>query len=298
MNSKDVDAWVASIRKEGQRPCRYETQYINPFKPSLHIFQSVKADYFVKIESDGYDPFYCYFQPCMHSPAPLVVHTPGYGGEMSMHPELAQYFNVLHINPLGYTTPEGKDVSKMTMDAGVDMWGEVYPDTLKSGGTKGYYTWLVNCVMAVEWAFRQECVLSGRVSFFGTSQGGGAALLLGSVFNDITRATASDEPFLTNIEMAAGRGAYGLGASLYKDTPKETVERGKYLIDTVHHLHRYCFPILLTSGGRDENCPPETIENLFLQLKGTKSYTHFSHLDHGYNREFIQLVKAWFMIYA
>ncbi|MDY4822139.1 MAG: hypothetical protein SO173_10870, partial [Lachnospiraceae bacterium] len=109
MNSKDVDAWVASIRKEGQRPCRYETQYINPFKPSLHIFQSVKADYFVKIESDGYDPFYCYFQPCMHSPAPLVVHTPGYGGEMSMHPELAQYFNVLHINPLGYTTPEGKD---------------------------------------------------------------------------------------------------------------------------------------------------------------------------------------------
>lgn len=165
MNSKDVDAWVASIRKEGQRPCRYETQYINPFKPSLHIFQSVKADYFVKIESDGYDPFYCYFQPCMHSPAPLVVHTPGYGGEMSMHPELAQYFNVLHINPLGYTTPEGKDVSKMTMDAGVDMWGEVYPDTLKSGGTKGYYTWLVNCVMAVEWAFRQECVLPGRVSF-------------------------------------------------------------------------------------------------------------------------------------
>lgn len=108
---------------------------------------------------------------------------------------------------------------------------------------------------------------SGQGFFFGTSQGGGAALLLGSVFNDITRATASDEPFLTNIEMAAGRGAYGLGASLYKDTPKETVERGKYLIDTVHHLHRYCFPILLTSGGRDENCPPETIENLFYSLK-------------------------------
>ncbi|GEM_PF-2223529 len=34
----------------------------------------------------------------MHSPAPLVVHTPGYGEEMSMHPELARYFNVLHIN--------------------------------------------------------------------------------------------------------------------------------------------------------------------------------------------------------
>lgn len=298
MNSRDVDAWVESIRKEGQRPCSYEIQYMDAFKPSMFPFASLSANHFVKIDSEGYDTFYCYFQPCMHSLAPLLVHTPGYGGEMSIHPEMAQYFNVLHINPLGYTTPDGKDQSKMTIDAGVDFWGSVLPDTLASGGEKGYYTWLVNCVMAVEWALRQECVLPNRVSFFGTSQGGGAAMLLGSIYNDITRATASNEPFLTNFEIAAERGAYGLGKELYENVPEDVVARGKYLIDTTHHLHRFNFPILLTSGGRDTVCPPETVENLFAQIQGTKSYTHFTHLEHGYNREFLQMAKAWFMIYA
>ena len=147
---------------------------------------------------------------------------------------------------------------------------------------------------ASEWDFADE----SRIVLFGTSQGGGAALLLGSIFNDITKAVASDQPFLTNLKMADGRGAYGIGADLCRNTDKETIERGQYLIDTVHHVHRFNFPILLTSGGKDDQCPPETIRDLFSRLKGTKSYTHFEHLAHSYNREFIQLVKAWFLIYA
>ncbi|MBQ6078554.1 MAG: acetylxylan esterase [Clostridia bacterium] len=294
MDRHDIDEWVASIRKEGGRACTCTEEYIDPFRPSMYIFQSVCADRFVRIESEGYDPFYCYFQPCFQKTAPLIVHTPGYGGEMSMHPELAQYFNVLHINPLGYTTPKGKDMSKMVMN----NWGAVLPDTIRSGGESGYRTWLINCVMAVNWALAQDCVLKDRVSFFGTSQGGGAALLLGSVFNDITRATASDEPFLTNFKMAAFRGAYGMGRELYEDVPAETIERAIYLIDTVNHIHRFNFPILLTSGGKDDTCPPETVADLFERLPGTKSYTHFSYLPHGYNREFVQLAKAWFLIYA
>lgn len=260
----------------------------------MYIFQSVEADRYVRIESEGYEPFYCYFQPCFRKEAPLIVHTPGYGGEMSMHPELAQYFHVLHINPLGYTTPRGKDLSKLTMSG----LGTVFPDTMTTGGEGGYYTWLVNCVMAINWALSRPDVLDGRVSFFGTSQGGGAALLLGSIFNDITRATASDEPFLTNLEMAGLRGAYGMGRELYADADDDLVARGRYLIDTVNHVHRLRFPVLLTSGGKDETCPPETIADLFAKLKGTKSYTHFDYLPHGYNREFLQLAKAWFLMYA
>lgn len=294
MNQNDIDLWAESIRHEGKRACKYTEEFIDPFEPSMYIFQSVETDRFVKIESEGYDPFYCYFQPCFHKEAPLIVHTPGYGGEMSMHPEMAQYFNVIHINPLGYTTPKGKDQDKMT----VDGCGSVYPDTLRSGGEKGYYQWLVNCAMAIEWAFKQENVLKDRISFFGTSQGGGAAMLLGSIFNDITRAVASDQPFLTNMKIADGRGAYSIGKSLYEDVPEEIIEKGAYFIDTVHHVHRLNFPVLLTSGGRDETCPPETIQDLFSKLKGTKSYTHFEHLTHGYNKEFIQLAKSWFLIYA
>ncbi|MGF7142651.1 cephalosporin-C deacetylase-like acetyl esterase [Anaerotaenia torta] len=293
MNQKDIDLWVEAIRKEGERPCIYREEYMDPFSIPMYIFQSIGADRFVRIESEGYDPFYCYFQPCFNKSAPLIVHTPGYGGEMSMHPELAQYFHVLHINPLGYTTPKGKDVAKMTMN-GV---GSVLPDTFTSGAKKGYFTWLVNCVMAVRWALSQENVLPDRVSFFGTSQGGGAAMLLGSVFQDITRAVASDQPFLTNFAMAGNRGAYAMGRELYEAGSRETA-RAEYLMDTIHHVHRFTFPVLLTSGGRDETCPPETIADLFDRIKGTKSYTHFEDLPHGYNREFVQMAKAWFLIYA
>jgi cephalosporin-C deacetylase-like acetyl esterase len=294
MNSRDIDVWAESIRKEGARPCSYKEEYIDPFSIPMYIFQSIGADRFIKVESEGYAPFYCYFQPCFNKQAPLLVHTPGYGGEMSMHPELAQYFHVLHINPLGYTTPQGKDDSKMTM-GGV---GSVFPDTFRTGAREGYHTWLVNCVMAVNWARKQENVLPDRVSFFGTSQGGGAAMLLGSIFNDITKAVASDQPFLTNIKMADYRGAYGMGKDLIADADPDEVERASFLIDTVNHTHRFTFPVLLTSGGKDETCPPDTIADLFSRIKGTKSYIHFEHLTHGYNREFVQMAKAWFLIYA
>ncbi len=294
MDQRDVEAWIEAIRKEGERPCTCQEKFIDPFSIPMYIFQSIGADRFIRIESDGYDPFYCYYQPCFHKKAPLIVHTPGYGGEMSMHPELAQYFHVLHINPLGYTTPKGKDLSKMTM-GGV---GSVLPDTFLSGGRKGYFTWLVNCVMAVRWALSQENVLPDRVSFFGTSQGGGGAMLLGSVFQEITKAVAADQPFLTNFTMANKEGAYGMGRELYQEAPLEEVARAEYLIDTINHVYRFTFPVLLTSGGQDVTCPPRTVEALFQRIKGTKSYTHFEHLPHGYNREFVQLAKAWFLIYA
>lgn len=294
MDRKDIDLWVQEIRKEGARPCTYSEEYIDPFAIPMYIFQSIGADRFLRIESEGYDPFYCYYQPCFNKKAPLIVHTPGYGGEMSMHPELAQHFSVLHINPLGYTTPKGKDDTKMTMGGS----GSVFPDTFNTGAREGYYNWLVNCVMAVNQVLRFDHVLPDRVSFFGTSQGGGAAMLLGSIFNDITKAVASDQPFLTNITMADGKGAYGMGQDLYQAANPKDVARATYLIDTVNHVHRFTFPVLLTSGGKDVVCPPETIEDLFHKIKGTKSYTHFEHLSHGYNREFVQMAKAWFLIYA
>lgn len=291
---KDIEKWIQSIREDGSKECTYTEEPIILSGIPQYIYQSICADKYIKIESDGYDPFYCYFQPCFNKSAPLIVHTPGYGSEMSMHPELAQYFNVLHISPMGFVTPTGRDESKMTMDG----LPSVLPDTFISGGEQGYRTWLINCVMAINWAFTQENVIKDRISFFGTSQGGGASLLLGSIFNDITKAVACDQPYLTNFELADGKGSYALGLELYKDCDIDTINRGKYLIDTVNHVSRFNFPVLLTSGGKDEACPKETIQSLFEQIKGTKSYTHFEHLTHGYNREFVEMAKAWFIIYA
>jgi cephalosporin-C deacetylase-like acetyl esterase len=178
--------------------------------------------------------------------------------------------------------------------------GPVYPETLMSGGKKGYAEWLADCVSAVEWARREKNVIPDRVSFFGTSQGGGASLLLASIYSDehIVKAVAAEEPFLTDFAVAAGRGAYGMGADMYADTPSEVKAAAEFFVDTMHHVHRISCPVLLTSGGKDETCPPETVKDLFDALGGTKSYTHFDYLPHGYSREFLAMVKAWFMMFA
>ncbi len=65
------------------------------------------ADRFLRFETGG-DFFYALFQPALGGPWPLVVHTPGYGSEISLHPEIAfAGYNVLHIQPMGYMSPSG-----------------------------------------------------------------------------------------------------------------------------------------------------------------------------------------------
>jgi len=84
---------------------------------------------FVAFSGKGFDRFCCYWQPVISpGPAPILIHLPGYGAEISAHPELvAAGYNVLHVNPLGYATPEGGDEGKR---------GWVLPDTITSFGKK------------------------------------------------------------------------------------------------------------------------------------------------------------------
>jgi hypothetical protein len=120
--------------------------------------------------SHGVDRFYAYFQPvCGGGPAPLLVHLPGYGGELSMHPELvAAGFNVLHVNPRGYYTPQGPDDDKR-----LDGAWPVLPETVLSLGERGYVQWYRDALIAVRWAQAQKSVQPERLGFFGTSQGWG-----------------------------------------------------------------------------------------------------------------------------
>jgi cephalosporin-C deacetylase-like acetyl esterase len=295
MDTKRIDTFVEEIFIAGTMPCNVSIEKIDPFEPYIYPFHVVTQNYYVRFEPPKRSSFYAYFQPCFHKAAPLLIHTPGYGGEMSIHPELTDAFCVLHINPLGYVTPSGKDQSKMTMN-GV---GTVYPDTVLSEGRGGYFDWLSDCVTAIEWARNQPEVIKDRLTFFGLSQGGGAALLLGSIYSDKgTKCVAADQPFLTDFALADGQGAYGMGKDLYAHIDKQQALEALYNFDTVNHVHRYNFPVLLASGGRDVVCPPATIQSLFSKLKGTRSYTHFEHLEHGYNKEFISLARAWFDIYS
>ncbi len=123
---------------------------------------------------------------------------------------------------------------------------------------------------------------------------------MGSLFKDRgVRCVAADLPFLTHFPMADGRGAYRHATDGLKEAAGEEAGwKALGFIDTLSHARRLRCPVLLTSGTKDEVCPPETIGALFQALPGTKSYTSFKNLAHSYSSEFIPLASAWFRLYA
>lgn len=297
-NPDAIDAWLDGIWREAQQAaCETELLDEQGFGPHLGI-RHMRRYAYVRFTPQGRDPFYGYWQPAHATPAPLLVHTPGYGAEMSVHPDLvAQGYNVLHVNPLGYVTPSGEDSSKKREDS----W-PVFQETLESGARKGYHLWLQDCVLAIRWALDRAETLPDRVSFFGTSQGGGASLLLGSLYHGRgARCVAADEPWLVDFPRAMSckpdwaQSLHERMAALGDAAP---VWRALGTIDALSHAHRLDVPVLLTAGSADDTCPPPTIEALFDKLPTTRLYCHLDGQAHGYTREFVTLAAAWFRLYA
>ena len=292
----EVDRWLDSIWDlVDATECPAELLADQGFTHNLGVRHTPGFQY-VRFSPAGMSEFFGYWQPALSCPAPLLVHVPGYGAEMSAHPDLvAAGFNVLHISPLGYSTPRGADETKRR-----DGSWPVLPDTILSRGKKGYREWLAQCAMAVGWASRQAETIENRISFFGTSQGGGGALLLASLFSGRgVRCVAADVPFLTDFQGAQDQGAYSLFSNALRIVDdKVSAWRTAGLIDTLSHVHRLDLPVLLTAGGSDETCPPHTIEALFARLPATRSYTYLKATGHRYTTQFIPLATAWFRLYA
>lgn len=292
----EVDEWIDALWASAEASsCEVQRLDEQGYTHSFGV-RHMPDHRYVEFCADGTDPFYGYWQPAPGGPSPLLVHVPGYGAEMSMHPDLvAEGYNVLHISPLGYSTPTGSDESKMR-----DGRWPVLPDTLLTGAEGGYREWLKQCLLAVRWAASQPEVIENRVSFFGTSQGGGGALLLGSLFRDRgCRCVAADVAFLTGFPLGKGKGAYAETVEgMAGMTDLKAGWRTLGFIDTFSHARRLTCPVLLTAAGDDETCPPETIAALFERLPSTRSYTYLAGVGHRYTVEFIPLARAWFRLYA
>lgn len=299
-SESEVDEFIADLfRQAKDTPLESEIVPCEDYPETLLLQSSMLANQFIKFSPENMTPFYAYWQPSMTSPAPLLVHTPGYGAELNGHPELvSEGYNVLHIQPLGYTTPKGRDFSKL--QEGSITW-PVMGETIKSECRAGYRLWLVNCIMAIEWAKQRPAVQKDRISFFGTSQGGGGSLLLASVYRDQgLRSVAANQPFLTNYPMADFAGAYGIMKDHFSKDPavRDRQWHGMGLVDTISHAHRLIKPTLLTASKMDGVCPEATIQSLYQKLRGIRSLVQLDHLPHSYSREFIELCKSWFRIFG
>ena len=296
----EIDRWLEEIWEDAKN--LQVTVTHEPTPPTLTgPFQVLGSNiYFKFTEPDG-SYFYAVYQPALSGPAPLVVHCPGYGSEISLYPEMQfQGFSVLHVQPMGYMDPVNRNMEKW--DKQSDSW-PVLPDTVKTGAKGGYKTFLTQCAAAIFYAWTLPDILPDRVSFFGCSQGGGCSLLLGSLFAGRgCRCVAADEPFLTNYEVSYFRGAY----IILDYVMKQFQEKGQLdqachslgFVDTMCHARRLEMPVMITSGTIDDVCPPESISPLFDLLPGTKCYMSTKGLPHGHNREFTTMASAWLRMHA
>lgn len=291
---EELQQWAEGLFAEAET-IKFEAtdMSMRAFTHSMGCY-NLRSVTYVKFTTDRGSTFYCYWQRAMSTPAPLLIHTPGYNSEVSMHPHLLQEgYNILHVNPLGYATPWGPDLSKKK-----DGSWPVLRDFVQSYGKEGYREWLVNTILAVKWALSQPECLPDRVSFFGTSQGGAGSLVLGSVFKDHgVRCVAADLPYLVNLPLCKKIGCYNTGADNMED-PEKAWKAVMHMDAYAHRERLSAMPVLLTAGGADTLCRQETIRSLFDALTGMKSFMLIKDEPHRYTQPFLYMAAAWFRMFA
>jgi len=274
LNNERVNGWCGEIRKKASQ---------SQLDVSVTGGAGFKWIEFKQSESK----FYARYWENKKSSDYLMVSLPCYGSEWNdMTEYISDDYDILQISPLGYNTPNGFDEMKKKYNA----WPVLYDTLIEAGMNKGYGEWFLDAVLAVE-AIRKE---KQKLIFIGTSQGGAAALVMSSIYNDITACCASEMPFLIGFsDYAYNDVRYGAasrsGQFIYDFIAKEKL----YVIDPMNHTERIKCPVLLVSGERDGVCPKEGIENIYNDLKTIKEYIDIKDAEHGYTDEFKILSCRW-----
>ena len=295
-SSNKIDSWATKLRNESAG-IQFSVEFMD-YMPVKEIFgngPNALVNRYIKFTLANGHSFYAYWQPAHKTPAPLLINLPGYGSYISMHPQICDDgYNILHISPLGYVTPT-RIMEEIQLEDG--NW-PVLANTA-AGQPGGYRDWLLDCLIAIRWAASLPEVMSERISLFGTSQGGGGSLLLASVLQGNIRCVCADLPFLTAfpLSMLAGE-AYGILQNVYSHVPEQDFWNRLGYIDTISHAHRLHLPVMLSSGGQDTVCPPESVKMLFEKLNTTKQYTYLANNIHTHSRESMFLFRSWIAMFA
>ncbi len=232
--------------------------------------------------------FYARYWENENSADYLMISLPCYGSEWNdMTEYISEEYDILQISPMGYNTPKGFNKTKMKNNT----WPVLYDTLIEADTNKGYAEWFLDVIVAIE-AVRKE---NQKLIFIGTSQGGAAALIMSSIYNDITTCCASEMPFLIGFsDYVYSDVRYGVasrsGRFVYDFIAKEKL----YVIDPMSHTERIKCPTLLVSGEKDYICPKENIKELNDKLKCEKKYIELMGKEHGYTKEFIIHSKEWF----
>lgn len=226
--------------------------------------------------------------PRIDGPLPAVVQYQGYGGgrghayqsllwsaagyahlSMDSRGQGAGYSAGATGDPVGTNGPTNQGVMTRGLEAPHDHY---------------YRRLITDAVRAVDAARALERVDAARVAVVGGSQGGGLALAVGGLRNDVA-AVVAHVPFLCDIRRASRI----TDAMPYKELGKYlAVHRGAAdrvfatlaYFDGVSFARRIDAPAFLSAALMDPTCPPSTVYGAFHELRGAKDIALWEYNGH------------------
>lgn len=195
-------------------------------------------------------------------PFPALVMVPGAGRGTGPDTSLVdQGFAVLVMNVFPYPVPlDDKERRK------------VYDDYLATRENLYYWLWdaadrdryffrpvYLGIDRAIDWFAEQPFVDKTRIGCFGTSQGGGSALILTGMNKNIIAAVAAVPALCDHGGFITGRSpGWPRLVDSYKDNKEAVLQASRYL-DAVNFARSIDVPIRVTVGFIDVTCSPSSV---------------------------------------
>lgn len=219
---------------------------------------------------------------------PVVVEFVGYGGGRGLPHEHLAWATAGYAHVIMDTRGQGSTWGGGGVTPDPHGAGPSYPGVMTRGieSPDGYYyrrliTDAVRCVDAVR---ELPGVDASRMAVAGGSQGGGLALAVAGLRDDLSAALV-DVPFLCHFERSVGmtdNDPYG-EINLYLRTQRDRrddVFRTLSYVDGANFAPRATAPALFSAALQDLTCPPSTVFAAFNRYGGPKDIDVYEFNDH------------------
>jgi cephalosporin-C deacetylase len=214
------------------------------------------------------------------APLPTVVQYVGYGGGRGNAAEnlllASAGFAHLQMDTRGQGAGWSRGETSDLGPTGPQVAG-VMTRGIRSPSEYYYRRLFTDGVLAVDAARSLEVVDSERIAVQGGSQGGGIALAVAGLRDDLS-AVVAFVPFLCDFPRAlAVTDAYPYGEvaaylRIHRDEVQQVMSTLRY-VDGVNFARRASAPALFSAALADVTCPPSTVFGAFREYAGPKSIT-------------------------
>ena len=275
--------WRATLQRAAKEPLEAEVEPVKEplpyrkFRVTYRSLGNIKVRAYLGVPIRGEGP---------ERPLPCIVTAPGYGGSQQgvMLDDCQRGYAVLQV----YPRSQGESA---------ELWKIDGPDKLtwRADQPEGYYYQgaYVDVIRGIDYLLSRTDIDASRVGAMGTSQGGGIVLAVGAL-DPRVKAVAAHVPFLCDMR----RAALIPGALVRTLLERHGALNARTLrtldyFDPVSLAEGLRAPVLLSSGGQDLICPPETIRSVFDRLPGIKSIVVYPALPHTSSADFYRMGWEW-----